>query len=328
LALLCATCATILSTDLLKKFQAGDPLAASRMMSAVERGGADAEAILDDIFPRTGNARRIGITGGTGSGKSTLVDGLTAAFRGAGKTVGVVAEDPTSPFSGGAILGDRIRMHRAAGDAGVFVRSIASRGSETGFSDLAVELADVLDAFGRDVVLMETIGVGQLEHRIRFAADTTVVVFTPEAGDEVQSLKSGLMEVGDVFVVNKGDRPGADRFARDVFSTLELRYEGAKWSPPVVKTVATDGKGLDALFVAMADHGKWLGAEGRLEARRREGREARVRSLCAGKLEGVFWGNPYIKRQFSGIFEEVAAGRLSPYAAAARLVAAYEDSGK
>ena len=320
-----ATGFELLTTDLLKKFNAGSALAASRMMSAVERGGADAEAILDEIFPKTGRARRIGITGGTGSGKSTLVDAITAAFREAGKTVGVVAEDPTSPFSGGAILGDRIRMSRAAGDPGVFVRSVASRGSETGFSDLAVELADVLDAFGRDVVLMETIGVGQLEHRIRFAADTTVVVFTPEAGDEVQSLKSGLMEVGDVFVVNKGDRPGADRFARDVFSTLELRYEGAQWSPPVVQTMATEGKGLDALVSALGEHEQYLAAEGRLEERRRAGREARVRSLCAGKLGGVFWGNPYIKRQFGGIFEEVAAGRLSPYAAAARLVAAYEE---
>jgi LAO/AO transport system kinase len=315
----------LLATDLLKKFHAGSALAAARMMSAVERGGPEAEALLDEIFPKTGRAWRIGITGGTGSGKSTLVDGVTAALRDTERTVGVVAEDPTSPFTGGAILGDRIRMRRAAGDPGVFVRSVASRGSETGFSDLAVELADVLDAFGRDVVLMETIGVGQLEHRIRFAADTTVVVFTPEAGDEVQSLKSGLMEVGDIFVVNKGDRPGADRFARDIFSTLELRHEGEPWPPVVVQMVATEGKGLATLMGALERHREFLAADGRLEARRSAGREARVRSLVAARLEGVFWGKPYIKRQFSGIFEEVAAGRLSPYAAAARLVAAYEE---
>jgi len=306
--------------ELLERFRAGEVLAASRLMSAIERGGDDAEAILDRLFPLVGRAYRVGVTGGTGGGKSTLIDALTRRHRAAGETVGVVAEDPTSPFTGGAILGDRIRMEAAAGDSGVFVRSVASRGSETGFSVLAGELADVLDAFGRDVVLLETTGVGQLEFRIHFAADTTIVVFTPESGDEVQSLKSGLIEVGDIFAVNKADRPHAGAFARDLESTLELRAEGAAWTPPVVETVANRGDGVDELAAAVARHRSFLASDGRLEAHRAEGLRNRVRAIATEKLSGLFWGNSYIEARFDGILGEVAAGALSPYAAARRLV--------
>jgi LAO/AO transport system kinase len=313
--------------DLLEKFYTGDVLAASRLMSAVERGGPDAEAVLDDVFPRTGRSWRIGLTGGTGSGKSTLVDALTAAHRGQGHTVGIVAEDPTSPFSGGAVLGDRIRMASAVGDAGVFIRSVASRGSETGLSDVSSELADVLDAFGRDVILLETIGVGQIEHRVRFSTDTAVVVLTPEAGDDVQSLKSGLMETGDVFVVNKADRPGADRFAADVLAMLQLRREGAAWAPPVVSTVATSGEGIAELDGALASHRAFLDGNGRLESRRREGLRERVRSIGNRKLVGDFWRNSYMEKRFSAIFDAVAAKESSPYAAANRLIEAVWQDG-
>ncbi len=240
------------------KFRAGDMLAASRLMSCVERGGPEAEAVLSRLFPDVGRAYRVGITGGTGSGKSTLIDNLIGRIRSAGQTVGVVAEDPTSPFSGGAVLGDRVRMTGATGDTGVFIRSIASRGSETGFSVLADELADVLDAFGRDMILLETIGVGQLEYKIRFSASTTVVVFTPESGDDVQGLKSGLMEVGDIFVVNKSDRPQADLFVADLRSTLKVRYRGADWSPPVVATTAHEDGGSGELMDAILVHRGYL----------------------------------------------------------------------
>ena len=305
---------------LFEQFNAGQALAASRVMSIVERGGENAEQVLDRLFASTGGAYRVGITGGTGGGKSSVINALTRRYRDAGKTVGVVAEDPTSPFSGGAILGDRIRMAHAVGDDGVFVRSIASRGSETGFSVLADELADVLDAFGRDVILLETTGVGQLEYKIRFSADTTVVVFTPEAGDEVQSLKSGLMEIGDVFAVNKSDRPHADAFARHLNSILEIRYHDEGWAPPVISTVGHEEKGIAELHEAIAGHRRYLDSDGRLAARRAEGLESRVRSIAAEKLGHVFWGNPYIKSRFGGIFEEVTGGSLSPYAAARRLV--------
>jgi LAO/AO transport system kinase len=302
------------------KFLAGDVLSASRLMSRVERGGPEAEAVLDRLFPKMGRAYRLGITGGTGSGKSTLIDALSRRYRAKGLTIGVVAEDPTSPFSGGAVLGDRIRMTSAAGDAGVFIRSIASRGSETGFSVLADELADVLDAFGRDLVLLETIGVGQLEYKIRFSAFTTVVVFTPEGGDDVQSLKSGLMEIGDVFAVNKADRPHADRFAADLVATLDFRYRGADWSPPVVTTVASEGRGVDDLVDAIAAHRKTLESGSVLEDRRREGLRNRVRYLAEEKINGRFWGNPYIQTRFDGIFNRVVSEELSPYEAAEMLV--------
>jgi LAO/AO transport system kinase len=301
------------------KFESGDALAASRLMTRVERGGPEAEAVLRRLFPAMGRAYRVGLTGGTGSGKSTLADALTMRYRKEGLTVGIVAQDPTSPFSGGAVLGDRIRMTGSAGDPGVFIRSIASRGSHSGFSVLADELADVLDAYGRDVILLETIGVGQLEYKIRYSAFTTVVVFTPEGGDEVQGLKSGLMEIGDVFVVNKSDRPGAAGFAADLRSTLEFRYSRAAWSPPVVSTVAEKGEGIEELARAVADHRARLEADGGLEARRREGLRQRTRYLAEEKISGAFWGNPYIQKRFDGIFDRVLSDGVSPYEAAEAL---------
>jgi LAO/AO transport system kinase len=317
-----------LRDHLLKKFYAGDVLAASRLMTTVERGGPEAEAVLGALFPKVGRSYRVGITGSSGSGKSTLIDALTGRYRGEGLTVGVVAEDPTSPFTGGAILGDRIRMTKAAGDTGVFIRSVASRGSESGFSALADELADVLDAFGRDLILLETIGVGQLEHNIRFSAQTTVVVFTPEGGDDVQNLKSGLMEIGNVFVVNKSDRPTADRFATDLSATLDLRYNGAAWIPPVIPTIAHREGGVDVLKEAIADHRRHLEANGHLEQKRLEGLRNRVRRLTNEKLGGFFWGNSYIQKRFDGIFKEVASGDLSPYEAARKLAESLTIGGE
>jgi LAO/AO transport system kinase len=267
-----------------------------------------------------GRAYRVGITGGTGSGKSTLIDGLIRRLRTRGLTIGVVAEDPTSPFSGGAILGDRIRMTGAAGDPGVFIRSIASRGSDTGFSVLADELADVLDAFDRDLILLETIGIGQLEYKIRFSAYTTVVVFTPEGGDEVQTLKSGLMEIGDIFVVNKADRPNADRFVSDLRTTLDFRYHGDEWVPPVVSTVASSGEGVDELVETIDTHRRRLVEKDLLEERRRQGLRNRIRYLAEEKITGLFWGNSYIQKRFDGIFKRVVSEGLSPYEAAALLV--------
>jgi LAO/AO transport system kinase len=303
-------------SDYLERFYRGEVLAASRLMSIVERGGDEAESILDTLFPKIGRSYRIGVTGLTGAGKSTLVNALIKRYRKDQLTVGVIAEDPTSPFSGGAILGDRVRMLDASGDEGVFIRSIASRGSETGLSASAIELADMLDAFGRDIIFLETIGVGQLEYRVRHSSHTTVVVLTPDAGDDVQSLKSGLMEVGDVFVVNKADRRRASRYADDMRSMLELRAGTREWLPPVVETVATDGKGIDELADAVQEHRDHLGQGTRFEDRLEDLMRNRIAIVANEKLGEAFWGNEAVKKDFDHMLAEVLLGRRSPYEAA------------
>lgn len=297
-------------------------------MTIVERGGDEAEAVLDALFPRTGRAYRIGITGLSGGGKSTLVNQLISRYRREGLTVGVVAEDPSSPFSGGALLGDRVRMVASHGDAGVFVRSIASRGSETGFSEKADELADVMDAFGRDVILLETIGIGQLEHKIRFSAHTTVIVLTPEAGDDVQSLKSGLMEIGDIFVINKSDRPGGREFADDLRSIIRLRSGEHGPLPAVVATTATKGEGLDRLVEAIREHRSRLETNGLMEGKRADALESRLKTLVEEKLKDILRENGYYRSRFDEALDGVVAGRVSPYKAAAGIVEAFKIENK
>ncbi len=309
----------------LEKFFSGDTLAASRLMTIVEQGGDEAEAVLTALFPRVGRAYRIGITGLAGAGKSTLVNRLIRQYRTQNLAVGVVAEDPTSPFSGGALLGDRLRMIDSRGDAGVFIRSIASRGSETGFSEKATELADVLDAFGRDIILLETIGIGQLEYKIHFSAHTTVVVLTPDAGDDVQGLKSGLMEIGDVFAVNKADRPAAREYADELRSMIEIRAGGSGWRPCVVTTVGTTGEGVDELAAAIASHRAYIDEKGLFEEKRIEALKNRMTMLAEEKLKEFFWENEYTRRRFDDALRDVATGKQSPYQAASRIVESFRN---
>ncbi len=306
---------------MLERFSAGDVLAASRAMSVVERGGEAAERLLDALFPKTGRAWRVAFTGPGGAGKSTLVDGMIARERSRARTVGVIAEDPSSPFSGGAILGDRVRMARAQGDAGVFVRSLASRGSEHGLSALAGELADVMDAFGRDVVILESMGVGQAETRVRNMADCAVVVLTPESGDDVQTMKSGLLEVADVIVVNKSDRPGADALAADLKSVASLRGAGlAGWLVRIVQTAATEDRGIEQLEQALDAHRAHMEQDGRREARRRDALRERTRVLVEDQVRDELWRDPTLRVQFDAILEAVVKGRTSPHRAARDLI--------
>lgn len=230
-----------------EQVRAGDVRAISRAVSAIENREREAEEILRQLFPFTGRAYRVGITGAPGTGKSTLVDRLASYYRAEKQTVGIIAVDPSSPFTGGSILGDRIRMQGHATDAGVFIRSMATRGFLGGLSQAARDTTLLLDAAGKQIILVETVGVGQGEIEIVRLADCTIVVLMPGMGDDVQSLKAGLMEIGDIFVLNKSDREGADRFEQQLKGILQLVPERDGWKPPVVRTIATENKGVAEL---------------------------------------------------------------------------------
>ena len=292
----------------------GDPRALARAISLIEDEATAGTELVRQIFPRTGRAYLIGITGAPGSGKSTLVDRLTAEIRKTSRTVGVVAVDPTSPFSGGAILGDRVRMQTHAGDAGVFIRSMATRGHLGGLARATSEVALVLDAAGKDVVIIETVGVGQDEVDIVRTADVSVVTLVPGAGDEVQALKAGIMEIADIFVVNKADREGADRTAASIEANLSLQtFAAGEWRPPILKTEATTGRGVPELLEMIERFRAHTTAS--QKARRRQRAEYRLRELLARRfLE-------HVERRVLGageldrILDRMDARELDPYTA-------------
>ncbi|HLV12937.1 MAG TPA: methylmalonyl Co-A mutase-associated GTPase MeaB [Trueperaceae bacterium] len=300
--------------ELVARAERGEQRALARILTLVEEGGERGDELLRQLRPRTGRAAVVGVTGSPGAGKSTLTDALIAHWREAGQTVGVVAIDPSSPFTGGAILGDRIRMTRWYADAGVFIRSLATRGHLGGLSAATLRVAAVLDAFAYDVVVIETVGVGQSEVDVADAADTTVVVLTPGSGDAVQAFKAGIMEVGDVFCVNKADLPGADRVRREVRSALDLAPSppGA-WRPPIVATVASTGEGVPGLAQRIADHRAHLAAAGRLEEARRRRVRAEVLALLGAQLRRA-----WEERQERAV-NDILAGRSTPAAEVRRL---------
>ncbi|MGB8266532.1 MAG: methylmalonyl Co-A mutase-associated GTPase MeaB [Candidatus Velthaea sp.] len=269
--------------DLLAAFRTGNPRALARAISACESGrGAD---LIHALYPQTGRAVTIGLTGPPGVGKSTLCSALVAHARRLGKTVGVVSVDPSSPFSHGALLGDRIRLTEHFTDPGVFIRSMASRGHLGGVSGATADAVSLMDAFGMDVIVIETVGVGQSEIEIAEIADTTLVALQPGSGDSVQVLKAGILEVADVFVVNKSDHPMALQLQREIRSMMEmLAYSG--WVPALVSTQALEGKGIDELWSAIEAHGVYLKSTGQLANKRREAFAHRVRQLALGTLEG------------------------------------------
>lgn len=303
----------------------GDPRAIARAISLIENEDPAGVDLIRSLFSHTGRAFLVGVTGPPGAGKSTLVDRLAAALRrpvGSGqpaRTVGIIAVDPTSPFTGGAVLGDRLRMQSHAADTGVFIRSMATRGHLGGLARATADAALVLDAAGKEIVLIETVGVGQDEIEIVRTADLSIVTLVPGTGDDVQALKAGIMEIADIFVVNKADREGADRLAAAVEATLALRTYGAvEWRPPVLKTVATDGRGVEELlqFVwRFRDH-----STGSRSARRRDRGEHRLRELVAHQFMQHLETRVLARGDLEGLVDRIAARELDPYTAAAGLL--------
>ena len=247
--------------DLVRRIRGGEIRALSRAISTVEDHTPESIALLKALFPYSGSAVLLGLTGSPGAGKSTLVDQVARVYRKQGKTIGIVAVDPTSPFSGGAILGDRIRMSSHHADAGIFIRSMATRGSLGGLASTTADVATVLDASGRDIVMIETVGVGQDEIDIVRLADVTIVVLVPGMGDDVQTIKAGIMEIADIFVINKADRDGAERVEREIRAMQSLATRDDRWTPPIVKTVASEGVGTKELADAIAGYEAYLKKE-------------------------------------------------------------------
>jgi LAO/AO transport system kinase len=339
-------------TALLERFRAENLTALARAISVVENERPGFQRFLHSVLGRGPRSRRVGVTGPPGAGKSSLVAAIAARYRQEGERVGVVAVDPTSPYSGGALLGDRIRMNDIATDPGIFIRSMATRGSLGGLATTTKEVVDLMDAFGLERVLIETVGVGQTELEITSAGDTVVVVLVPESGDAIQAMKAGLMEIADVFVVNKADRPGSARLVKELRQALHLRAGNAlkdipahhgidlgalvkkerttdtppadsgAWTVPVLATNALVGEGLDELIGAIARHRVWLEGSGQLAERRRARAAGRVRDVAERELRRITWAADSTTELLERGLDAIASGRDTPYSVAGEIVRA------
>lgn len=306
--------------ELVEKMLTGDQRALARLVSAVERRGPEVPEIMQHVTPLLGRAYCVGITGPPGAGKSTITDQLTAHARQQGKTVGIIAVDPTSPFSGGAILGDRIRMQQHYLDAGVYIRSMASRGHQGGLSCTARGVIKLLDAFGKDLIIVETVGVGQTELDIVAAADTTVLVLVPESGDAIQTIKAGIMEIADLFVINKADRDGAGRLQRDLQLMLHVRHTSDGWCPPVLSTQAHQDIGIVELYAALTTHRRKLSETGQLAARRRQNRRQELLDLLQQQLMAALTAQFEDNETHSELLEQVEEGTVDSYTAVQQML--------
>lgn len=311
--------------DWLQRAWEGETRALARAITLVENRGPGAREIMREAYSRAGKAHVVGVTGPPGAGKSTLVDRLTREFREEGKTVGVVAVDPTSPFTGGAILGDRIRMQGRGIDPGVFIRSVATRGHLGGVSRATGDIIKLMDASGKDLVLVETVGAGQSEVDIMRYAHTTIVVLVPGLGDEVQVIKAGILEIGDIFVVNKADREGADRVVRELQVMLEMNPLQEAWRPPIISTVARDGQGVAEVAGRVRDHYRYLEASGRLATWRADEARVLVRDLLREQVVERLWERAARNGELSAWLEEVTSGRADPFAVVERILSRYGD---
>lgn len=343
---------------LLERFQQGKKLGLARAISLVEDERPGFQAFLHAVLENPRFSKRVGFTGPPGAGKSSLVAGLTKAYRDRSEEVGVVAVDPTSPYSGGALLGDRIRMNDLVTDEGIFIRSMATRGSLGGLATTTKEVLDLMDAFGFHRVLVETVGVGQTELEITGAADTVVVILVPESGDAIQAMKAGLMEIADIFVVNKADRPGADRLVKDLRLALHLREGEAlkdvpahhgvdlknlrppqvpesppvsaskvpPWEIPVLTTVAQTGEGVPELLQSIDDHRAFLETSGGLAERRKARAAGRVKDVVNRELRRIAWGHSGVREILLGGAAEIVAGRETPYSLAEGIITELMDS--
>ena len=304
------------ATTLVERALAGDRRSVARLISLVEDGGDDLGPVMQVLYPHTGDAYSIGITGAPGAGKSSLTDRLVARVRQDDKKVGVLAIDPSSPFSGGALLGDRVRMQGHATDEGVFIRSMATRGHLGGLALAAPEAVRVLDAAGNDIVIIETVGVGQAEVEITDACDTTLVVLNPGWGDAVQAAKAGLMEIADIYVINKADRPGAKDTHRELKNLIQMSE--ADWKPEIVETVAIKNEGIDDLWNAVEKHRAYQEEKGLLEARRKRRIARELKEIVAERYRQRV--EDETAQLLDELVNEVAGRRIDPYSAADRLI--------